>query len=99
MQTYAKALGLTLAGDWVVAAACAKGTLPLWMFLAFNVPFGAAYVWLESRWTGTQYLVNGQPVSDTVSLALFLGVVLAQAAVYAAVWRWWRGRGKSSDEL
>jgi len=72
--------------DWIVGAMCASGTLPHWVFLLFNIPFGALYVWMESSWVGTHYEWLGQTVSDAGSLAVFLFVVVAQSLLCFALY-------------
>lgn len=79
-----------LAVDWILGAAQAAHVIPLWTFLAANIPFGLPYVWLESHWTGTAYDVGGYTVSDTMSLAVFFFTVIAQGWLYAVCFQHWQ---------
>jgi len=65
-------------------------TLPLWVFLLANVPFGGVYVWMESSWVGTRYVMLGHNVGDGVSLLISAGVVLAQGGLYSFLWSRWQ---------
>lgn len=80
--------------NWLLGAGCAAGIFPLWLFLLANLPFGAAYVWMESSWTGSHYGIAlwGRHLSDMDSLIVWFAVVLLQTGVYALCWRWWHGR-------
>jgi uncharacterized membrane protein YphA (DoxX/SURF4 family) len=76
--------------DWILGAMCASGGMPRWVFLLFNIPFGAMYVWMESSWVGTHYEVLGYTFGDDVSLVVFLFVIAAQSHFYFALYEWWR---------
>jgi hypothetical protein len=56
---------------------CAAGILPHRVFLVLNLPFGALYVYRESCWVRTHYLIFGQTVGDPGSGVVFLSVVPA----------------------
>jgi len=76
--------------DSGLGAGCAAGKLPHLVFFLANIPFGGIYVWMESQWVGTHYVVFGRRVGDLTSLIVFLGVVFAQACVYFGLWNIWR---------
>ena len=82
IKGYFKIFGVLLIVDWALGAAQANHVIPLWTFLAANFPFGAIYVWFESHWTGAQYRIGDQPVSEAWPLFLFFPIVVAQAFVY-----------------
>jgi hypothetical protein len=89
IKRYLTICGVLLIVDWALGAAQANHIVPLWTFLAANFPFGAIYVWFESHWTGTQYRIGDQVISELWPLVLFFPIVLAQAWVYyflAGVW-------------
>ncbi len=77
--------------DWLLGWGCAADILPSWLFFLANIPFGAAYVWMESHWTGANYeiLIWGHRFSDLDSLALWAAVVFLQTGVYYFLLRWW----------
>lgn len=84
--TFFVILGTLLVVDWVLGAAQARGVIPLWVFLVPNFPMGLPYVWLESQWAGTAYMVNGQPVSEVYSFVLLLAAVVLQSILYWVLW-------------
>ncbi len=93
MKRYLLFLPVMLAVDWVLGALHVAHIIPLWAFLVFNLPFGLPFVWLESHWTGTQYLLGaGQTVGDGWSLVIWSCGVLAQAWLYSVLYGWWRSR-------
>ncbi len=93
MKRYLLFLPVMLAVDWVLGALHVAHIIPLWVFLVFNLPFGLPFVWLESHWTGTQYLLGaGQTVGDGWSLVIWCCGVLAQAWLYSVLYGWWRSR-------
>jgi hypothetical protein len=89
-KRYLKIAATLLVVDWFLGVAQASGMVPLWTFLAVNFPFGAIYVWFESHWTGTQYLVGGQPIPELWPFWCFFPIVLAQAWVYYLVFDLWQ---------
>lgn len=93
MKRYILFLSVVLAVDWVLGALQIAHIIPMWVFLVLNIPFGLPFVWLESHWTGTQYLLGaGQSVSDGWSLVIWFCGVLAQAWLYSVLYGWWRAR-------
>jgi len=76
--------------DWMLGAMCASGGMPRWVFLLFNIPFGAMYVWMESSWVGTHYEMLGYTFGDVGSLIVLLFVIAAQSLFYFALYEWWR---------
>jgi hypothetical protein len=74
--------------DWILGVLCASGIIPLWTFLVANFPFGGLYVWMESSWVGTHYVMLGRNVGDFGSLFIFGFAVLGQAGLYCILWRW-----------
>ena len=74
--------------DWILGALCASGIIPSWVYLVANFPFGGLYVWMESSWVGTHYVMLGWNVGDFGSLVIFGITVLGQACVYCILWRW-----------
>jgi hypothetical protein len=78
--------------DWIMGVMCASGTMPHWVFLLFNLPFGALYVWMESSWTGTHYELLGFTFGDIGSGVVFLFVVMAQSFCYTAIYEWRRNK-------
>jgi hypothetical protein len=86
-------IGITmLVLDWIMGAMCAAGTLPHWVFLLSNLPFGALYVWMESSWVGTRYEMFGRTIGDIGSGLVFLFTVMAQSLAYTFLYEWWRIR-------
>ncbi len=93
MKKYLLFLPVMLVVDWALGVLHVAGITPLWTFLVFNFPFGLPFVWLESHWTRTQYLLGpGQTVSDGWSLVIWFCGVLAQAWLYSLLYGWWRSR-------
>jgi hypothetical protein len=88
-KRYLKIAAILLLEDWALGAAQAGGLMPLWTFLAANFPFGAIYVWFESHWTGTQYRIGNQAVSELWPLLCFFPIVLAQAWLYCLLFGLW----------
>lgn len=76
--------------DWILGAMCASGSLPHWVFLLFNIPFGAMYVWMESSWAGTHYQMLGYTFGEIGSGVVFLFTVTAQSLCYFALYEWLR---------
>ena len=76
--------------DWTLGVMCASGILPHWVFLLFNIPFGAMYVWMESSWAGTHYQMLGHTFGDIGSGVVFLLTVIAQSLGYFALYEWIR---------
>jgi hypothetical protein len=68
--------------DWVLGMARVHGLAPLWAFAILNFPFGLPYIWMETHWAGTYYLVGGHIVSELWSLGLFFFMVVAQSWLY-----------------
>jgi hypothetical protein len=89
---------IVLLVDWILGVLGAFGPIFKWIFLIFNIPFGAIYVWMESSWEGTHYLMLGHRVGDFGSLFIFLFVVLAQSCVYFAVYEWIKKRRMKKGE-
>jgi hypothetical protein len=85
LRRFAVILPVLLLLDWVIGGMTVAGLLPKWVFAVANVPFGIVNVWFESHWTGNQYLF-GHPVSDGVSLLIFVTVIIAQAILYTAIY-------------
>ena len=84
-------IGMTvLVLDWIMGVMCASDLLPHWVFLLFNLPFGALYVWMESSWVGTHYEMLGYTFGDIGSGVVFLFTVMAQSLVYFALDQWRR---------
>ena len=83
--------------DWAWGVAQVRGLVPLWSFLCFNFPFGLPYVWLEAHWARTHYLVGGRTVSEWWSLGSFFFMILAQAALYSWLWRFYRRRHQTNS--
>ena len=75
--------------DWTLGMAHVRGLVPLWSFLVLNPPFGIPYFWFESDWAGTHYSLAGHACSESWSLVLFSGMVLAQAGLYYPLCRSW----------
>ena len=73
---------------WILGVLCASGIIPLWTFLVANFPFGGLYVWMESSWVGTHYVMLGRTFDDLGSLAIFGVAALGQACVYCFLWHW-----------
>jgi len=83
--------------DWFLGVMCAWGIFPLWVFLIFNIPFGAGYVWMESSWDGGHYRMLGLNFTEFGSLIVFLIVVAAQSLFYFALYKALRKmRGKKA---
>ena len=82
LSGYFRIAGALLAVDWFMGAAQAAGIIPLWSFLAVNFPFGMIYVWYESHWSGSQYLLSNHVISDFWPLLFFFIVVFTQAWIY-----------------
>lgn len=89
---YLKIFVVLLLLDWALGAAQASHLVPLWIFLAANFPFGAIYVWFELHWTGTQYLLGDQAVSESWPLLSFFPIVLVQAWLYYLLFGFWPKR-------
>lgn len=77
--------------DWILGAACAAG-LPKIVFLLVNFPFGVIYVWFESHWAGTGYVISGRTVSELWSFVAFFGTVFLQTCLYWSLWLSWDHR-------
>ena len=78
--------------DWILGIGCATHVLPLFVFLIFNIPFGAAYVFLESCWKGNRYELGGEIISEITVAAIEFGAIFAQAIVYYILWHIWQRR-------
>ncbi len=78
--------------DWGWGMAQVRGLVPLWSFLVLNFPCASPYVWLESNWAGTRYVVAGRTVDELWSLVFFLLMVFGQAWVYAHLFKHWLRR-------
>ena len=78
--------------DWMLGMACANRILPLFVFLLFNIPFGVAYVFMESSWVGLRYEVGGRIVPEHVVAIVEFGGVFAQAVFYYILWYIWQRR-------
>lgn len=89
----------TVVIDWILGALCASGIAPLWTFLIANFPFGGLYVWMESSWVGTHYIMLGHNVGDIGSLFIWGVAVLAQACLYCALWYWFKGWNRRWRQL
>src|SRR3974377_1138670 len=81
-KRYLIILGILLVADYTLAVLHTYRLVPLWTFLAANFPFGAVYVWFEAHWTGNQYRIGGQVISEAWPFWTFFPIVLAQAWVY-----------------
>ena len=83
--------GVILALDWLIGLLCAKGILPLWVFLLPNIPFGALHVWVESCWVGSHYEILGHIVGDSNIwlMTVFPFVVVAQSLLYFTLFEQW----------
>ncbi len=92
IKGYLRICGVLLILDWALGAAQANHLVPLWTFLAANFPLGAIYVWFESHWTGTQYRIGDQAVSELWPLVLFFPIVMLQAWVYYLLLCFWLKR-------
>ena len=92
IKRYLKICGALLIVDWALGAAQAAHVVPPWTFLAANFPFGGVYVWFESHWTGNQYRLGDQVLSEAWPLFLFFLIVLAQAWVYYLLFSLWLRR-------
>jgi len=68
--------------DWIIGIAITSGHLPLWTFLIPNFPFGVAHVWLESHWTGTNFMVEGKVIDELISMIIFPSVIVLQSCLY-----------------
>ena len=68
--------------DWIIGIAITSGHLPLWTFLIPNFPIGVAHVWLESHWTGTNYMVDGKVIDELISMITFPLVIVLQSCLY-----------------
>ncbi len=77
--------------DLLLGVAMVEG-FPKIVYLLVNFPFGAVYLWFESHWVGTRYVISGQTVSETWSFVAFFGSVFAQACLYWVLWVLWDRR-------
>lgn len=98
MKRYLAVALVLLAVDWTLGALQAANVIPLGSFLVLNFPFGLPFVWLESHWEGTRYVLGeGQNISELWSFAAFFFSVFAQAGLYSFLLdRWQRNRPASS---
>jgi hypothetical protein len=96
--TYAGIVVATLVVDWGLGMLCASGVAPLWTFLVANSPFGAVYVWMESSWSGTHYVMLGQRAGDIGSLIIWAAVALAQGSLYCVLWHVLTGKRPRAHE-
>jgi hypothetical protein len=93
VRRFAAVCAVLLVVDWALGVLCARGVLPLWVFLLANLPLGVLYVGLELTWTGTRYVVLGRTVGEMTSLAVFLGVVVGQSLLcFGLLQRLWTSR-------
>ena len=78
--------GSLLVIDWILGVLIVQRTLPNWVYLLANLPFGVVYVWTESQWVVNHYQILGRSVNDLwIALAQF-SAVGAQALVYLGIW-------------
>lgn len=82
----------TFIGDWILGVLCVYKIIPLWVYLIFNIPFGGLYVWMESSWVGTHYVMLGHTVGDTASLLIAVISIFLQAGLYCLLWHWYKLR-------
>jgi hypothetical protein len=75
--------------DWMLAVLCVYKIIPLWFYLIPNFPFGGLYVWMESSWVGTHYVMLGHIVGDFGSLVIFVISAFGQACLYCFLWHWY----------
>jgi hypothetical protein len=68
--------------DWILGIVITSGHLPLWTFLIPNFPFGIAHIWLESHWTGTNFMIEGKVIDELISMIVFPSVIVLQACLY-----------------
>jgi len=80
--SFIKIFLVLLMTDWILGIAITAGHLPLWTFIIPNFPFGIAHVWLESHWTGTNYIVAGRVIDELVSMIIFPSVIVLQSGLY-----------------
>jgi hypothetical protein len=98
LMPYVAIIGATLIIDWGLGMLCASGVAPLWTFLVANFPFGGVYVWMESSWAGTHYVMLGQRVGDVGALIIWAVVALAQAGLYCVLWHLFAARRQRSSK-
>ena len=91
-RRYLTFVWILLVVDWVLGACQAHGLIPLWTFLVVNFAFGGVYVWFESHWTGTQYAVGNQAISELWPLLTCFPIVFLQAWLYYLVYGQWHRR-------
>ena len=96
LMPYAVIVVATLVVDWSLGMLCASGVAPLWTFLVANFPFGGVYVWMESSWSGTHYVMLGETVGDVGSLIIWAAVAFAQAGLYCVLWHLFTARKQKS---
>jgi hypothetical protein len=96
-KQYLKIVAVLLLVDWVLGAAHANHLVPPWTFLLANFPFGAIFVWLESHWTGNQYRIGDQVVSEMWPFVSFFATVFAQAWLYYLLFGLWRKRPSDAN--
>lgn len=89
IELYLIILGILLVADYALAVLHTYRLVPLGTFLAANFPFGAVYVWFESHWTGNQYRIGNQVISEAWPFWTFFPIVFAQAWAYYWLFSFW----------
>ena len=74
--------------NWMLGALIVAGVLWVWIYAIANPPFGLAYVWFHTHWTGVQTNIGGHVISDELGFIEFAVTVILQSGLFAFVWCW-----------